>query len=100
MNKIRIIIHGFEHKSVDKSAGIIIGLARGSGSKVHGPIPLPTKKNIITVLRGVVMHKDSREQFQRNKHKRLIVLYPNSKTLDSLRRLQLPSSVDLLIKQF
>lgn len=98
MKKIRIIIRGYEHKSVDSAVSKIIGAARSSGSKVRGPIPLPTKKEIFTVLRGVFRHKDSREQFEKNEHKRLIVVWPNSKTTDSLKVIQLPSSVNLLIK--
>lgn len=98
MKKIRIIVRGYEHKSVDDAVAKIIGAARSSGSKVKGPIPLPTNKEVITVLRGVFRHKDSREQFERNEHKRLLVVWPNSKTTDSLRVIQLPSSVNLFIK--
>ena len=96
--KFRILIRGFEHKSVDDSARRIIQVARKSGSKVKGPIPLPNHKEIITVLRGVHKHKDSREQFEKSEHKRLIVVYPNSKTIDQLSKIVLPSSVSLFIK--
>lgn len=97
--KIKIIISGYEHKNVDETIKKIIIIARSLGSKVYGPIPLPTKKEIFTVLRGVFRHKDSREQFQRSTHKRLLLIKPNSKTMDSLRTMQLPSSVNLIVKK-
>lgn len=98
MKKIRIIVRGYEHKSVDKAIAQIISVCRSAGSKIKGPVPLPTRKEVSTVLRGVFRHKDSREQFERNEHKRLIVVGPNSKTMDSLKVIQLPSSVSFLIK--
>lgn len=94
----RIIVRGFEHKIVDESVRRIIEIARSSGSKVKGPIPLPTHKEIITTLRGVFRHKDSREQFERSEHKRLVVIFPNSKTIDLLKKIELPTSVSLFVK--
>ena len=97
--KIKIIISGYEHKNVDETIKKIVVIARSLGSKVHGPIPLPTKKEIFTVLRGVFRHKDAREQFERSIHKRLLLVQPNSKTMDSLRTMQFPSSVNLVVKK-
>ena len=97
--KIKIIISGYEHKNVDQTVHKIVTIARSLDSKVYGPIPLPTKKEIFTVLRGVFRHKDAREQFERRIHKRLLLIKPNSKTMDSLRTIQLPSSVNLVVKK-
>ncbi len=98
MKKIKIVVCGYEHKSVDDAVSRIIEVARLSGSKVRGPIPLPTRREVFTVLRGVFRHKDSREQFARSQHKRLLVVWLNSKTTDSLKNIQLSTSVSLSIK--
>lgn len=98
MAKIEIVIWGYEHKTIDETSRQIIEIARSSGSQISGPIPLPTKREIFTVLRGVFRHKDSREQFERKIHKRLITIVPNSKTMDELKRIELPSSISLMIK--
>ena len=97
--KIRIRLKAFDHVVLDLSARKIVETAETTGAKVSGPIPLPTEKNIYTVLRSVHVHKDSREQFEMRTHKRLIdILEPNAKTVDALMRLDLPAGVDIEIK--
>ncbi len=97
--KIRIRLKAFDHKILDQSAEKIVEAAKRSGAVVSGPIPLPTEKNIYTVLRSVHIDKDSREQFEMRTHKRLIdILEPTSKTVDDLMRLDLPAGVDIEIK--
>ena len=97
--KIRIRLKGYDHNLVDKSAEKIIETAKRTGARVSGPIPLPTKKEVVTILRAVHKYKDSREQFERRTHKRLIdILRPSNKTVDSLMNLQLTASVDIEIK--
>ena len=97
--KIRIKLKAYEHTLIDQSAAKIVETAQKTGAVVSGPIPLPTSKEIITVLRSPHMHKDSREQFEMRTHKRLIdILSPTSKTVDSLMRLDLPAGVDIEIK--
>jgi small subunit ribosomal protein S10 len=97
--KVRIRLKAFDHKILDSSAGKIVETAKRTGATVSGPIPLPTDKNIFTVLRSVHVHKDAREQFEMRTHKRLIdILDPNPKTVDALMRLDLPAGVDIEIK--
>ena len=97
-NKIRIKLKAFDHKILDQSAEKIVETAKRMGASVSGPIPLPTEKNVYTVLRSVHIDKDSREQFEMRTHKRLIdILEPSNKTVDALMRLDLPSVVDLEI---
>lgn len=97
--KIRIRLKAYDHRIIDKSAEQIIETAIRSGAAVAGPIPLPTEKNKITVLRPTFVHKDSREQFEMRTHKRLIdILNPTPKTIDSLMNLDLPHGVDIEIK--
>lgn len=97
--KIRIKLKAYDHILIDQSAEKIVDTARKTGAKVSGPIPLPTDKDIITVLRAPHKYKDSREQFEIRTHKRLIdILSPTSKTVDSLMRLDLPAGVDIEIK--
>ena len=97
--KIRIRLKAFDHKLLDQSAEKIVDTAKRSGAKVSGPIPLPTEKNIYTILRAPHVNKDSREQFEMRTHKRLIdILEPAAKTMDSLMRLDLPAGVDIKIK--
>ncbi|MBF1053384.1 MAG: 30S ribosomal protein S10, partial [Parvimonas sp.] len=87
------------HELIDSSAQQIVESAKRTGAEVSGPIPLPTEKEIITILRAVHKYKDSREQFEQRTHKRLIdILNPNQKTLESLKKLNLPSGVDIEIK--
>jgi small subunit ribosomal protein S10 len=97
--KIRIRLKAYDHMLLDQSAEKIVETAKRTGAKVSGPIPLPTKKEIITILRAVHKYKDSREQFEMRTHKRLIdILLPTPKTVDALMRLDLPAGVDIEIK--
>ena len=97
--KIRIKLKAYDHNLIDKSAERIVETAKRSGAVVSGPIPLPTEKEIVTILRSPHKHRDSREQFELRTHKRLIdILSPTAKTLDQLVRLELPAGVDIEIK--
>lgn len=97
--KIRIRLKAFDHKILDQSAEKIVDTAKRTGAMVSGPIPLPTEKNIYTILRSPHVNKDSREQFEMRTHKRLIdIMETNPKTVDSLMRLDLPAGVDIEIK--
>ncbi len=97
--KIRIKIKGYEHATVDAAAAKIVEAAKRSGASVSGPIPLPTEKEIVTILRAVHKDKDSREQFEQRTHKRLIdVIRPTAKTTDALKKLELPAGVDIMME--
>ncbi len=97
--KIRIRLKGFDHRLLDQSSQKIVETARRTGAVVSGPIPLPTEKNIFTILRSPHVNKDSREQFEMRTHKRLIDIHePTPKTVDALMRLDLPAGVDIEIK--
>lgn len=97
--KIRIRLKAYDHELLDSSAQKIVETAKRTGAVVSGPVPLPTEKEIITILRAVHKYKDSREQFEQRTHKRLIdILSPNQKTVDSLMKLNLPAGVDIEIK--
>ena len=97
--KIRIRLKAYDHVVLDQSAEKIVDTAKKTGAKVSGPIPLPTQKEIVTILRSPHKHKDSREQFEMRTHKRVIdILYPTQKTMDSLMKLELPAGVDIEIK--
>lgn len=97
--KIRIRLKAYEHQVLDQSARQIVDTAKRTGAKVSGPIPLPTEKEIYTVLRSPHVNKDSREQFELRTHKRLIdIIEPNPKTVDALMRLDLPAGVNIEIK--
>ncbi|HAZ37380.1 MAG TPA: 30S ribosomal protein S10 [Clostridiaceae bacterium] len=97
--KIRIKLKAFDHNLLDASAQKIVEAAKKTGATVSGPVPLPTEKDVVTVLRAVHKYKDSREQFEIRTHKRLIdILNPTQKTVDSLMRLDLPAGVDIEIK--
>jgi len=97
--KIRIKLKGYEYGLVDASAEKIVETARRTGAQVSGPIPLPTEKEVVTILRAVHKYKDSREQFETRTHKRLIdILQPSAKTVDALMKLDLPAGVDIEIK--
>ena len=97
--KIRIKLKAYEHNLIDQSCERIVDTARRTGAKVSGPIPLPTEKEVITLLRATHKYKDSREQFEIRTHKRLIdILNPTPRTVDSLMRLDLPAGVDIEIK--
>ena len=97
--KIRISLKAYDHKLIDQSVYKIIETAKRTGAEISGPIPLPTKKEIITILRAVHKYKDSREQFEMRTHKRLIdILSPTHKTTDALTNLDLPEGVDITLK--
>lgn len=97
--KIRIKLKAYDHRLIDQSAQEIVETVKRTGAKVIGPIPLPTKNEVYTVLRSPVIDKKSREQFALKTHKRLIdILEPTAKTVDALRKLNLPSGVDVEIK--
>ena len=98
-NKIRIKLKAYDHKILDASSLKIVEAAKATGAKVVGPVPLPTEKQVYTILRAVHKYKDSREQFEMRTHKRLIdIVNPTAKTVDTLTRLDLPSGVDIEIK--
>ena len=98
-NKIRIRLKAFDHELLDQSARRIVDTAKKSGAVVSGPVPLPTEKNIFTILRSPHVNKDSREQFEMRTHKRLIdITEHNNKTIEALMRLDLPSGVEIEIK--
>jgi small subunit ribosomal protein S10 len=97
--RIRVKLKGYDHALVDQATEKIVETAKRMGSKVSGPIPLPTQKEVITVLRATFKYKDAREQFEIRTHRRLIDIYsPNAKTVESLTKLDLPSGIDVDIK--
>lgn len=94
--KIRIKIKGYEHSVVDLAASKVVEAAKRSGARVSGPIPLPTDKEVVTILRAVHKYKDSREQFEQRTHKRLIdIIRPTDKTLESIQNLEIPAGVSI-----
>ena len=96
---IRIRLKAYDHQLIDQAAEKIVETAKRSGSEVSGPIPLPTKREIVTILRSPHVNKDSREQFERRTHKRLIdVVKPSPKTVEALMSLELPAGVEIEIK--
>ena len=97
--KIRIKIKGYEHATVDAAAAKIVEAAKRSGARVSGPIPLPTDKEVVTILRAVHKYKDSREQFAQRTHKRLIeIIKPSKKVADAIMSLELPAGVEIEVK--
>ena len=97
--KIRIKLKSYEHNLIDQSAERIVETAKRTGARVSGPIPLPTEKEIVTILRATHKYKDSREQFERRTHKRLIdITNSNPKTVEALMALDLPAGVEIEIK--
>ena len=97
--KIRIRLKAYDHVILEQSAEKIVDTAKKTGAKVSGPIPLPTQKEIVTILRSPHKYKDSREQFEMRTHKRVIdILYPTQKTVDSIMKLELPAGVNIEIK--
>ncbi|MCM8765862.1 MAG: 30S ribosomal protein S10 [Candidatus Omnitrophica bacterium] len=97
--RIRIRLKAYDHRVLDQSAAEIVESAKKTGAKVRGPIPLPTKWTVYTVLRSPVIDKKSREQFEMKIHKRIIdILEPTNKTMEALRKLNLPAGVDVEIK--
>ncbi len=97
--KIRISLKAYDHKLIDQSAAQIIETAKKTGAQISGPIPLPTKKEVVTIIRATHKYKDSREQFEMRTHKRLIdIVEPTQQTVDSLMKLDLSAGVDVEIK--
>ena len=97
--KIRIKLKAYDHASLDHSSDEIVRTAKRTGAKISGPVPLPTKRTVYTVLRSPFIDKKSREQFERRIHKRLIDIYDsNPQTVDSLMKLDLPAGVDIEIQ--
>lgn len=97
--KVRIKLKAYEHKSLDNACAKIVGTVKRTGGEVCGPIPLPTEVEKITILRAVHKDKDSREQFERRTHKRLIdIVNPSKETIEALTHLDIPSGVDIKIK--
>ena len=97
--KIRIKMKAYEHNLIDQSSERIVETAKRTGAKVSGPIPLPTEKEIVTILRAPHKYKDSREQFEMRTHKRLIDIHnPNPRTVDAMMKLDLPAGVEIEIK--
>ena len=94
--KIRIKLKSYEHTLIDQSAERIVETAKRTGARVSGPIPLPTEKEIVTILRATHKYKDSREQFERRTHKRLIdIMNASAKTVDAMSKLELPAGVEI-----
>jgi len=99
MQKIRIKLKAYDHRLLDQAVEEIVETAKRTGARISGPVPLPTKREVYTVLRSPVIDKKSREQFDLSTHKRLIDIFePTAKTIDSLRKLNLPAGVDVEIK--
>ena len=97
--RIRIKLRAYDHRVLDQATSDIVETAKKTGAQISGPIPLPTKREVFTVLRSPHIDKKSREQFQIKTHKRLLdIVNPTSKTIDALKRLDLPSGVDIEIK--
>ena len=97
--KVRIKLKSFEHKNLDTACGKIVNTVKRTGGEVSGPVPLPTEVEKITILRAVHKYKDSREQFEKRTHKRLIdINNPSKETIDALSHLDIPSGVDIQIK--
>ena len=97
--KIRVKIKSYEHTLADQSAAKIVEIAKRNGAEVSGPIPLPTEKEIVTILRAVHKYKDSREQFEQRTHKRLIeIRHPSQKAIEALMNVELPAGVDIDLK--
>ena len=98
-DKIRIRLKAYDYVVLDQSAEKIVETAKRTGAQVSGPIPLPTEKEIVTIIRSPHKHKDSREQFEMRTHKRVIdILYPTNKTIEALTKVELPAGVEVEIK--
>jgi len=97
--KMRIKIKGYEHATVDAAAAKIVEAAKRTGARVSGPIPLPTHKEVVTILKAVHKYKDSREQFEMRTHKRLIdIINPTTKTQDTLKNIEVPAGVEIMVE--
>ncbi len=98
-NRMRITLKAYDHKIIDQAAKSIIDAVKGTGAKVSGPVPMPTKVEKVTILRAVHKYKDSREQFEQRTHKRLIdVLEPNGKTIETIKKMDLSAGVYIDVK--
>lgn len=96
--KIRISLKAYDHQLIDQSARKIVDTAKRTGAEVSGPIPMPTRKEVVTILRATHMFKDTREQFEQRTHKRLVdILNPSDKTVEALMKLDLPAGVDIKV---
>ena len=96
--KIRITLKAYDHQLIDQSARKIVDTAKKTGAEVSGPIPMPTRKEVVTILRATHKFKDAREQFEQRTHKRLVdILNPSDKTVDALMKLDLPAGVDIKV---
>ena len=99
-NVMRITLKAYDHNQIDHAASKIVETVKKTGAKVSGPVPLPTKKEVVTILRAVHKYKDSREQFEQRTHKRLIdVINPGQKTIDALMKIEIPSGVAIALKE-
>ena len=97
--KIRVKLKSYDHTIIDAAAEKVVEVAKRNGATVSGPIPLPTDKEIITILRAVHKYKDSREQFELHTHKRLIdIIKPSQKVVDALMNVELPAGVEIEVK--
>ena len=97
--KVRIRLKAYDHRLLDASAARIVETAKRTGAQISGPVPLPTEKNIYTILRSPHVNKDSREQFEMRTHKRLIdVIRPTQKTTEALQKLEIPAGVDIVME--
>ena len=97
--KIRVRLKSYDHTLIDAAAEKIVEVAKRNGAEVSGPIPLPTEKEIVTILRAVHKYKDSREQFEMRTHKRLVdIIDPSQKTVEALMSIELPAGVEIEIK--
>lgn len=97
--KIRVRLKSYDHTLIDAAAAKVVEIAQRNGSTVSGPIPLPTEREIVTILRAVHKYKDSREQFETRNHKRLIdIMKPSAKTINDLMNVELPAGVDIEVK--
>lgn len=97
--KIRVRLRSYEHSLIDQAAEKVVDIAKRNGAEVSGPVPLPTEKEIITILRAVHKYKDSREQFEQRTHKRLIeIKKPSQKVVEALMSVELPAGVDIDLK--
>lgn len=97
---IKIRLKAYDHRLIDQSAKKIVESVEKSGAVARGPIPLPTKREVFTILRSPHVNKDSREQFERRTHKRLIeIVEPNAQTIEALMHIDLPSGVDIVLKK-
>ncbi|MCL2621566.1 MAG: 30S ribosomal protein S10 [Firmicutes bacterium] len=99
-NKMRVTLKAYDHALIDLACQKIVGAAKANGSaKISGPVPLPTQREVVTVIRSPHKYKDSREQFESRTHKRLIDIYsPTAKTVDALNKLEMPAGVDIKLK--